>query len=106
MKLTAVLTDSHYYTLSAPDALLYFYQKTYCSENKILKNTSPSMHRKYHEHYYDYSSDIDSNEDVVAALGAAVIVCKHRRRQSLICKRLNWKVHVKQLLKEVQLTQM
>jgi hypothetical protein len=40
------------------------------------------MHWKYQDHCYDYSSDIDSNEDVIAALSAAVIVCKYRRRQS------------------------
>jgi hypothetical protein len=51
------------------------------------------MHQKYQDHCYGYSGD-DSNEDVNAAMSAAVIVCK--------CCRM----HVKWLLKENQFTRM
>jgi hypothetical protein len=48
----------------------------------------------------DYPSDND--EDLVAAAATAVPVFKHRRRPLHVRTQLDWKAHIKRLLKEGQ----
>jgi hypothetical protein len=61
------------------------------------------MHRKYNE--YDYFSD-DDGYDEIAATCAAVYSYKRSRRTPPVCRRLNWRLHVKKLHREGQFNRM
>ncbi len=61
------------------------------------------MHRKYYGSDHDISDDEDN---LITAVYGAVASYKRRRNAPLICKRLKWMAHIKQMHREGQFNRM